>query len=115
MIVVNIKSLRSNFFLTVSNNLGKVIFLKSSGIANFKNIEKRTNDAFIALLDNIIQYLIHLKTKNFIFLKLEGLSKKNLKQIYDYFIKILNIQNIKFAGFKILNKVAHNGCRKKLG
>jgi len=113
---VHIKVFRGNFFLMVSNTLGKLILKKSCGVLGFKNIEKRSKDSFKDLLLNGIEFILSLnldKNHRF-FLTIEGAKKEFLKQICVDFLNVLKLCDIKFSAIKLLNKGVHNGCRKPL-
>jgi ribosomal protein S11 len=112
IIKIHIKILRGNFYLYISDSVGKLMFNKSCGSLGFKNIQKRNKDAFQALLSHGLQYLLHLSLKNSLFIKIEGAKKDSLKQINTQFIDIIKSYDIKIFGIKLVNKIAHNGCRK---
>jgi len=112
VIFIHIKVLRGNFFLLISNNLGKLILNKSCGSLGFKNIEKRTKDAFQNLLFLGIQFILNLDKKHKLFIKIEGAKKEFLQQIFIDFINVLQSYNIQVFAIKLINKVVHNGCRK---
>ena len=112
IVFVHLKVLRGNFFLLISNFLGKLVFSKTSGSVGFKNIQKRNKDAFQNLLKLGIQYLLKLNGTNEILLKTEGMTKKILRLIQTKFINILELHKIKIFAIKLVNKISHNGCRK---
>jgi len=112
IIFVHIKILRGNYFLLISDHLQRLIFNKSCGIYGFKNIEKRTSEAFDTLLFSAIHYLNNFDSSNHIYLKIEGASKELLYQISSKFIKYFQNHVVKLCILKLINKVAHNGCRK---
>jgi len=116
IIFIHIKVLRGNFFLIISDYSGKLIFNKSCGMLGFKNINKRSKDAFQMLLSSAVDFLRHQALDNIanynIFIKIEGAKKHFMKQINNQFFKVLKTSNLKIFGIKLINKVAHNGCRK---
>nr|QFP99036.1 ribosomal protein S11 [Rhizaria sp.] len=112
IIFVHIKILRGNFFLFISNHLGKLIFNKSCGGLGFKNIQKRTEDALHTLLLASLQQLSNLDTTNQLFLKIEGAKKEFLRQINIQFISVLKQYNMNIFTIKLINKISHSGCRK---
>jgi ribosomal protein S11 len=111
-IVVHIKVYNRNFFMVVSNSLGKLLFVKNSGIAGFKNTEKNSPEAISAMFLGVLKLIVQLK-KNAIFLKLEGVPEDVLSIIYKQVISFFKKYKLYVVGFKVLNKIAHNGCRKK--
>jgi ribosomal protein S11 len=114
-IIIHIKCLRTNFFTIVSDNVGKVLFSKSSGMLNLKNTQKRTKDAFNDLLMSVIQFVLTLGTKIKIFVKLEGTTKNLfLKKVGIEFLNTLKRHNIFFCGLHLKNKISYNGCRKSI-
>ena len=112
IIFVHIKILRGNFFLHISNSWGKLLFNKSCGELGFKNIQKRNKEAFQNLLAAGVQYLLQIASGYNLFIKIEGAKKYFIKQIKIQFVNILKSYNIKFFGVKLINKIAHNGCKK---
>jgi ribosomal protein S11 len=112
IIFIHIKILRGNFFLLISNQSKKLIFNKSCGNIGFKNIQKRTKSAFQDLLSLSIQYLLNIDTKNKLFIKIDSPKKEILNQIYSQFINILKNYKFNIFAITLINKIAHNGCRK---
>ena len=113
IVIVHIKLYRSNCFLIISDNSGKILFTKSSGCLGFQNMQKRSIEAFNSLLSTTIKLLLSYHNC-LVFLKLDGINKKNLDEIYVQVLKILKKYKINIIGFKIIHKIPHNGCRKKL-
>ena len=73
---VRFKIFRGNIFLLISNFENKLIFNKSCGNLGFKNIEKRSNEAFQILLNVGIQKLLNVDNKElFIILNLSSIEK----------------------------------------
>lgn len=112
VLFVHIKVLRGNFFVFISNKYKKLIFNKSCGNLGFKDIQKRTKDAFQNLLSLSLQYLINLSTKNKLLVKIEAAKKDTLNQIYNKFLNILKSYKFNTFAITLINKIAHNGCRK---
>jgi ribosomal protein S11 len=112
ILFIHIKVLRGNFFILISNQLKKLIFNKSCGNLGFKNIQKRTKDAFQNLLSLTLQYLLNLSTKNKLFLKIDAAKKGVLKQLHNNFISILKSYKFNVFAITLVNKIVHNGCRK---
>jgi ribosomal protein S11 len=112
IIFVHIKVLRGNFFLFVSNQHKKLIFNKSCGNLGFKNIQKRSKDAFQNLLAVSLQQLLNLNTVNKVFIKIDSSKKEILNQVYNQFIKVLKFYKFDVFAITLVNRISHNGCRK---
>lgn len=91
---LHIKIYKSNFFLIVSNNIGRVLFKSSSGNLGFKNIQKRGIEALISLLEVSLKKILLLKKQDF-FLKLDGVKLSEAKPIYKYMVVFCKKNNIK--------------------
>jgi hypothetical protein len=76
-------------------------------------MQKRSVEALSVLLETCLKEIICLK-KNHFFLKVEGLKVNVLKALYKSFIIFLkkNINTV-LIGFKHVQKITHNGCRRK--
>jgi hypothetical protein len=109
---MHIKCYKSNYFFIISNNSGKVIFIKNSGNLGFRNMQKRGVEALSMLLETCLKEIIFLK-KNYFFLKIEGLKLNVLKIIYKHLIFFFKKNKIVLIGFKHIHKNSHNGCRRK--
>jgi len=112
IIFIHIKVLRGNFFILISNQYKKLIFNKSCGNLGFKNMQKRTKDAFQNLLSLSLQYLLNLSTKNKLFIKIDAAKKVVLNQLHNHFINVLKSYKFDVFAITLINKVSHNGCRK---
>jgi ribosomal protein S11 len=112
IIFVFIKVLRGNFFVLISNKTKKLLFNKSSGNLGFKNIQKRSKDSFQSLLHLSIQYLLSLNIKYKLIVKIDAAKKDILKQVNIKFFNVLRYFNINILAITVINKIAHNGCRK---
>lgn len=113
LLILHIKVFRNNYYLILSDSVGKVLFTKNSGMMGFKNTTKRSIEAFNSILFEVFKKIFYLKAKKKIFLKIEGSKKYILREIYKQFLKMLNKYNIQTLGLVIVNKIAFNGCRKK--
>jgi ribosomal protein S11 len=111
-IFIHIKVLRGNFFLLISNQHKKLIFNKSCGNLGFKNIQKRSKDAFQNLLAVSLQYLLNLNTTNKLLIKIDSSKKEILNQMYNQFINVLKFYKFDIFAITLINRVSHNGCRK---
>ena len=111
---MHIKILRNNYFIILSNTLGKIIYTKSCGIYNFQNIQKRNNESFKMIILDMFKHISQQNIKNQIFLKIDGSKKNILREIYKEFFFLIRKYNIKILGLIITSKIAFNGCRKKI-
>lgn len=109
LLIVHVIVYKSNFFLTISTNLGKILLSLNSGCLGFKDIKKRTPEALNKILLFSIDFLSQFPTDSFILLKFENMKKNEFKKAYKLFVKKLKFS---FLGFKCLIKIPHNGCRK---
>ena len=112
LLFVHLKFYKSNYFFIVSNYEGQVIITKTSGNMGFLHIQKRGIEALSSLLETCLKEVIFLK-KNYLFLKIEGLKATLLKSFYKYFIRLMKKKDIILVYLKNINKIAHNGCRRK--
>ena len=112
VLFVHIKILRGNFFLLISNQYRKLIFNKSCGGFIFKDIQKRTKDAFQNLLSLGVQYLLNLSLKKKLFIKIDAAKREILTKIRNDFITVLKDYKFSIFAITLVNKVLHNGCRK---
>jgi ribosomal protein S11 len=112
LVFVHIKVLRGNFFFLISNQSKKLVFNKSCGNLGFKNIQKRTKDAFQNLLSLSLQYLMNLSVKNKLLIKVDGAKREALNQINNQFINVLKAYKFNVFAVTLINKIAHNGCKK---
>ena len=107
---LHIKIYKSNFFFIVSNGSGQVLFINNSGSLGFRNIQKRSVEALMSLLEVSFKKILLLK-KPFLFLKLEGIQLSDSKLINKYLSMACQKNNIELMGLKHVNKIVHNGCR----
>ena len=112
--IVHIKVHRNNFFAIISNTKGKVIFSKNSGSLGFTNSLKVSTDALNSILIEIMNFLGKQGKPN-LFFKLDALPEDDdlCDNIYKHIIKLFKHYNLNIIGFKFINRVPHNGCRKK--
>jgi ribosomal protein S11 len=114
LLIVHIKILRNNYYVILSNTLGKILYTKSCGIYNFKNIQKRNIESFKIIILDIFKYISQENFNNKIFFKIDGSKKNILREIYKQIFFFINKYKIKILGLIITNKIAFNGCRKKI-
>lgn len=110
-LLVHIKVYKNNFFIIISNVYGKVLFSKSSGILGFKNIHKRSSEAFSTICISAFTFIIRSQV-SFLFLKYEGIHLRVLRSITNQFMSFFKKYRVTILGFKVVNKIPHNGCRK---
>jgi hypothetical protein len=102
LFTVHISIYKSNFFISVSNNYGKVLFLKSAGCFGFKNTSKKSPEALNTGLRAMFKYILILE-KSYFFLKLEGGNEDSLDVIYKQF----------YNGFLTRGSNCHSGKKTK--
>ncbi len=99
--------------MIVSNWLGDVAVSRNAGSMGFKNINKRKLETFSELLFVTFEDILKMSVRNkSILFKVEGLKKFVYKRVFKDFLLKLRQQRIRFLGFKVIDKTAHNGCRK---
>jgi len=104
--------LKNNFFIIISNSFGKVLWNTSLGCLKFRNIEKKSIEAFNFSLNSAVEFILINNNLSNLFLKLEGIKFNFLKKIYKFFSNKLKKYTINFLGFKNINMIAYNGCKK---
>lgn len=113
-LILHIKLIKNNYFLNFSNSNGKMLFIKNAGILGFTNINKRSIEVFKKLIFISFEYLMGLeKKKIYLFLKIEGFKKYNLRLLYKECKRIISKKKIKVFALKVIHKIPHNGCRKR--
>jgi ribosomal protein S11 len=113
-LLLHIKIYRGNFFFIISNNVGKILLEKTSGNLGFNHIAKRKMEVFNELLLLVFKRVLFIIGTLNLFIQFEGLKAQYLRAICKIFIKKLKQQKINILGYKSINKIAHNGCRKNL-
>lgn len=111
-LILHIKVVRSNIFLAVSSNSGQLLLSKNSGSLGFKNIQKSSTEALYQLLNIGLNSLLS-KGVHIFMLKLEGVQKQYLQELYKCVSQNIHNNKLNLIGFKVINKIPHNGCRKK--
>jgi hypothetical protein len=114
LLILHIKILRNNYYLILSNTLGKILYTKSCGIYNFRNINKRNIESFKIIILNLFKSISQKDNNKKIFLKIDGSKKNFLREIYKQIFIFIYKYKIKILGLLIINKTAFNGCRKKI-
>ena len=112
LLLVYLKFYKNKYSFIVLNYEGQVIITKTSGKIGFLHTQKRGIEALSSLLETRLKKLIVLK-KNYLFLKIKGLLRPLLKSFYKYFIRLMKKKDITLVYLKNINKIAHNGCRRK--
>ena len=114
LLILHIKVLRNNYYLIMSNTLGKILYTKSCGIYNFQNINKRNIESFKTIILNLFKSVSQKDNKKKIFLKIDGSKNFFLREIYKQIFVFIYKYKIKILGLLIVNKISFNGCRKKI-
>lgn len=109
LLVAHIKVCKSNFFFIVSDGLGKTLLNINSGYLGFNNIKKRTTEALNKVLFFGFDFLSKYTENYYLFLKFENIKKRELRKLYKVCLKKLKLT---FFGFRVVNKLPHNGCKK---
>jgi hypothetical protein len=114
-LIIHIKCVRNNCFLVISNDCGKILFTKSAGNLGFINIYKRELDLLKKIVIISSDFILGLVGNKILFFKLEGVKKHLIRLIYKKFLGLCQqgFYGTSEINFKIVNKIAHNGCRKK--
>lgn len=112
--IVHIKIYRNNFFAIISNHKGKVIFSKNSGSLGFTNSLKSSTDAFNSILTEVVKFIVNQR-KPHLFFKFDAVQDDDdlYDNIHKHIIKLFKQYNLNIIGFKVINRMPHNGCRKK--
>ncbi len=111
---VCVKLVKNNFFLNISNNNGRTLYIKNAGTLGFVNINKRNPEILQKLIFSSIDFLANATTKQgFLYIKLEGFTSWNLRLLYTQYKKLVNQINFKILALKVIHKIPHSGCRKK--
>jgi ribosomal protein S11 len=112
---MHIKLLRNNCFLIISNGVGQMLYLKNAGVLGYKNINKRNIDVLIKVLSLGFAFIKSLLLRgDSFFIKVEGFNKQQLRLLNKKTSLFIKKTQIKIVVITISNKIAHNGCRKKL-
>jgi hypothetical protein len=112
MLIIHLKIFRNNYFLIISNTIGKILFTINSGQVGFKNISKCSIESLKIILQQGFKFFIGLKKKR-MFFKLEVSIKYILYEIYKQFLIFFQKYKTKIPILKIINKISHSGLRKK--
>lgn len=99
----------NNFFIIISNEVGKVIFSKSVG--SIKLGKKRSDNVIINLCNMATSLSIY--SNKIILIRLEGFPRNLSKKIRKLFYSKLLDQNTSVCFLGVIQKISHNGCRKK--
>ena len=114
LLIVHIKILRNNYYVILSNTLGKILYTKSCGIYNFRNIQKKNIESFKIIILDVFKNISQKNETKQIFLKIDGSKKNVLREIYKQIFFFVTKYKIKILGLIITNTTAFNGCRKKI-
>lgn len=114
LLIIHVKILRNNYYVILSNTLGKILCTKSCGNYDFKNSQKKNIESFKIIILDIFKYISQQDFSKKIFFKIDGSKKKILREIYKQIFFYINKYKIKFFGLTITNKIAFNGCKNKI-
>jgi ribosomal protein S11 len=111
LIIIHIALVKNNYFLSISNS-NKIIFIKTAGLLGFYNINKRGVEVFKKIIQSGFDFLVSSSLANEnLLLKIEGFKKYSFKKLLKEYS--LMKKRFNFIAIKIVNKIPHNGCRKK--
>lgn len=103
---LKVRSTLNNIYVTVTNNLGKIIFVSSGGTSKIPSSKRNTNYNLELLLNSMLKNLSSLNIKNLILnLDLSSLRKKKI------IVKSLQKSQIKILGIHLNVNKAFNGIR----
>ena len=80
----------------------------NSEYLGFKNIQKRSIEAFNKVLMFGVDFLYHFQEKSSIFLYFENIKKRELSKMYKIFVQKLRE---KFIGFRLINVLSYNSLQ----
>jgi ribosomal protein S11 len=105
---------RSNFFVTILDFSGTPIYKSSAGSLGFKNIHKRSPEAFSQTLFECTRYLISAKNTvdSNITIILMGVQRYQLREIRKKILLPLKRNKYSITTVGCYLQIAHNGCRK---
>jgi ribosomal protein S11 len=112
ILILHIKKYLNNFFIIISNHKGNVVFFRSAGMLGFKNIQKRSQEVAIVAYRAAGMYLSSIQNAQ-IFIKLEGMPLAISIRIRKLLFTTLKARNLRVQCILVVNKIPHNGCRKK--
>jgi ribosomal protein S11 len=113
MLLFHLKIYKNNYYVIVSNTIGKILFTLNSGQVGFTHINKSSIEALKQIIKTSFNTLIHLNL-NKLFFKIEVSNKYKLYILYKESIILLNKYKINILILTIANKISHGGCRNKL-
>lgn len=92
---LNVRTTLNNFYVTVTNNFGKVILLSSGGMLKLSSSKRNTSYSLELVLIDLLKKLVKLQINCFILrLDFQTIKRKKLisKIIQKFSIKVLAIQ-----------------------
>jgi len=104
--ILNIRSTLNNIYVTVTNNVGQILFVKSGGTIKITSAKKNTNYNLELILSGLLKRLNDLNITNLV-LKLDFASLKKKK----VFIKMVQKFSMKVLGIQLNTMKAFNGIR----
>lgn len=112
-LIINIKMYKSNIFLIVSNSVGKTLLVESGGTLGFKGKKKVSIEVINKMVFKLFNFFFNYE-KCLIFFKFNGVKREIANVIYKKMVLYKKNRNkVQVVGFTLVNKIGHNGCRKK--
>jgi ribosomal protein S11 len=103
-----IRSTLNNYYVTITNNFGKIVFLQSGGMLNLTSVKRNTSYNLELILLNLLKKADKLNINCFVLrLDLQTVKKKKI------IIKILQKFQVKVVGVQLVMLKAFNGIRLK--
>ena len=107
---LKLKTTLNNIYLTLTNNFGSILLVKSGGFVKLINSKRNTGYVLELLLQDFLKYIRKIKLC-YIVLTLDIMNLKKRKIILNF----LNKNSIKVVYVKLITSKAFNGvrCKKK--
>lgn len=105
---LTIRSMLNNFYVTVTNKFGKVIFLKSGGMLNLTSTKCNTSYSLELMLLDLLKKVTKFGIE-YLFLRLDFQAMKKKRVIS----KVLQKFQIRVIGIQLSALKAFNGVRLK--
>jgi ribosomal protein S11 len=104
--ILNIRSTLNNIYVTLTNNSGQIVLVKSGGTIKVSSSKRNTNYSLELILNMLLKKLVDLNIRNLI-LKLDFASLRKKKIL----IKVIQKFSIKVLGVQLNAVKAFNGVR----
>jgi ribosomal protein S11 len=103
---LKIRSTLNNIYVTVTDNLGHIIFVSSGGASKITSLKRNTNYNLELILNSMLKKVLNLSLK-YLILNLDLFSLRKKKVI----VKSLQKSQIKILGIFLNSNKAFNGVR----